>query len=174
MNTEETTIIDPLAVEIGEKHEDAEAIAQEATTRIRQAILARQEVGALVEMANNHHGKRIREWWTNNLPQIDLAVGKKYLQLHRIAGRSDADKRQLILAGLLPQPTLNAPQNQLPPDPLRWMRLVIRLTRAVANVEAESLPAGAKLAIRKPLQTLKDALVNLIERLGDSATEEVE
>jgi len=158
----ETTIADPLAVRIMDEHQRAEELTTRASLAIHETIEARRGVAALVDAAKAEH-KHLRGWWEQNLPAIPYQATKQYLAIHRIAGRGDHDKRQLMLAGILPAPSSRSEQQARTPDPLAWVETCRKLASVVEAVEPERIPRAALVAIIVPIRRLRDLLTSLLE-----------
>jgi hypothetical protein len=158
----ETTIADPLAVRIMDEHQRAEELTTRASLAIHETIEARRGVAALVDAAKAEH-RNLRGWWENNLPAIPYQATKSYLAIHRISDRGDHDKRQLMLAGILPAPSSRGEQEARQPDPLAWVETCRKLSAVVEAIEPERIPRAALVAVIVPIRRLRDLLTDLLE-----------
>jgi len=161
-----------LAVLIADKHQEAETKAHETAERIRETIEARLEVAALVDTAKAEHGKRLKDWWSRNLPPtLSMDAGRQYMRLHRIADREAPDKRQLMLAGILGAPVGRGEQQRQEADPMAWATLIQRLTRELEKQHPKNWPNGYKIGLRRPLAALADKINATLAAIASGGAE---
>ena len=162
------TIADPLAVSIMEGHAIAEDATKGASDAILRAIAARQATAALVDAAKARHGRALKDWWTSHLPAMEWGIERRYMQVHRIAGKDGGpDKRQLMLTGILESPKARDGRFAIEANPLAWVSLVTRLAAALESLDVATIPAGARIAVVRPLARLTEALAKVRGQLAD-------
>jgi hypothetical protein len=168
MNTLTTQTTDALVEEINREHEEADRLQQSTIISINTLIARRVRVAALVETAKANTGQGFRTWWeTNNLPDGWAA---RYLLIAKTAKRQKlADKNQLRLLGILPEPESDGEERnhkRRADNPLAWVKVCGKLKASLTDDRIKQMDDTERQTAAMHLKPVVELYHALTEGVG--------